>query len=396
MKSFSGIYLLLTLAATVAVMFLRDKWATSIPELMSFGLAATWIVRILAGRAKARLSPALLPLAGLLALGAIQLATGSTVYAWPTRVVMLYWAGNLAVLFCGLQFLDERRERERFLRLLLYFGFGVALLSTMQALTSQGKIYWVLTTEYSYQAIFGPFLYRNQYAAFMELILPLALYGAVTNPKRRILYLAIATTIYASVVACASRAGFVLATVELGLVPLVSARGRMFSRKQLVNGSLVMVAMLLWMAVPAGPELLISKFGAADPFQQRREFNEASWRMIRDRPLVGFGLGNWPTVYPGYATFDDDKYTNQAHNDWAQWTVEGGVPLLAMMLFLAAWAVRGGLRTGWGLGVPIVFLHCFVDYPIQRPGVAVLFFLLLAGLESGGTPAPAQRIRHES
>jgi O-antigen ligase len=54
--------------------------------------------------------------------------------------------------------------------------------------------------------------------------------------------------------------------------------------------------------------------------------------MAREKPWTGFGLGIWPTVYPANALYDDGTFVNEAHNDWLQWAVEGGVPLVAAML----------------------------------------------------------------
>jgi hypothetical protein len=51
-----------------------------------------------------------------------------------------------------------------------------------------------------------------------------------------------------------------------------------------------------------------------------------------------------------------------------------------LMLCIAAWGTAAGIRTGWGLGIPIIFIHCLFDYPIQRPGVGVLFFVMLAAV----------------
>ena len=44
--------------------------------------------------------------------------------------------------------------------------------------------------------------------------------------------------------------------------------------------------------------------------------------MIRERPLQGYGQGNWATVYPSHARVDDGRYANQAHNDWLQMFAE--------------------------------------------------------------------------
>lgn len=380
MKKFSAGFLLLTVAATISVMWVKAKWATTLPEVAAFSLAAMWVLLFLTGRARPRLSPILLPFSAILAWGGLQLLLKTTVYAMPTRLILLYWAGNLAVFFCGLQVFADRQLRGVFLRVLVFFGSGVSVLCTVQALTSENTIFWIFPSPVALGPIFGPFLYRNQFAAFVELLLPVALYLAILSRKRKILYYLVVATLYAGVVASASRAGFVLTTLELAVTPLLVSRRGTFSRGQLVNGALVLLGMLLWLSIPAGPEALISKFGHADPFAGRREFDISSLRMIQERPVIGFGLGNWPTAYPGYALFDDGTYTNQAHNDWAQWAVEGGIPFLCIMLSIGIWGAIRGIKTGWGLGIPIVLLHCFVDYPIQRPGVAVVFFLMLAAI----------------
>jgi O-antigen ligase len=149
--------------------------------------------------------------------------------------------------------------------------------------------------------------------------------------------------------------------------------------------------MLVVLGVAAGPERLIEKLQQKDPYAGRREYAESSLRMIRDKPLIGVGMGNWSAAYPVYATFDDGLFVNQAHNDWAQWAVEGGLPFAFLMLSVAVWSVPRSVRTVWGIGVIVVFLHCLVDYPIQRIGVAFVFFSLVAAIASpDGSRKPAE------
>jgi hypothetical protein len=86
---------------------------------------------------------------------------------------------------------------------------------------------------------------------------------------------------------------------------------------------------------------------------------------------------------------------NQAHNDWAQWAAEGGLPFLALLLAVAAWSLRPALRSLWGVGIVSVFVHALVDYPMQqRPALAAYFFALLgvlAASEDGRDRAHGQR-----
>jgi hypothetical protein len=103
---------------------------------------------------------------------------------------------------------------------------------------------------------------------------------------------------------------------------------------------------------------------------------------------MGFGLGNWARAYPQYAIFDDGTYVNQAHNDWMQWAVEGGVPFLVIVLSLAAMAVPAALHSVWGIGLLSVWMHCLVDYPLQqRPAVGAWFFVLLGVLAASRSQA---------
>jgi O-antigen ligase len=109
----------------------------------------------------------------------------------------------------------------------------------------------------------------------------------------------------------------------------------------------------------------------------------SSLQMIRDRPWTGFGLGTWPTAYPRYALYDDGTFVNQAHNDWAQWTVEGGIPFLVLLVILVIPAVPAALHTLWGVGVLSVLAHGFVDYPFQqRPALGACCFVLLGALRA--------------
>ena len=61
----------------------------------------------------------------------------------------------------------------------------------------------------------GPILNRDHYAAFMALIIPMAMLGAFEDKRRRFTYVLAAAAMYASVIASLSRAGSLLATAEV-------------------------------------------------------------------------------------------------------------------------------------------------------------------------------------
>ena len=129
-----------------------------------------------------------------------------------------------------------------------------------------------------------------------------------------------------------------------------------------------------------GWDLLWTRLQDKDPFRYRREISASTLRMIQRRPWTGFGLGTYATVYPEFALFDTGLTVDHAHNDWAEWTTEGGIPMLALLMGLALASLRPAIRSGWAMGIQAVFLHSLVDFPLQTPAIAFLLFAQLGAL----------------
>jgi O-antigen ligase len=306
--------------------------------------------------------------AAIVALGAAQLAAGTTVYRFATWSAMVNWAAYFALFAVALD-----AASGRFRQSLLCAGFAIAVLATVQSFTSGGAIYWIFPTRAGRP--FGPFANPDHYAAFIELILPLAIYEAQRDSRRRWLYTAMTGVLYGSVIASASRAGAVLATVELLALPLLARKTALGAK---IVGMSALFAALTTAVV--GWDLLKMRLQDNDPFRYRREINVSSLRMIKRRPWTGFGLGTYSIVYPEFATFDVGLMVDHAHNDWAEWTAEGGIPMLLVVAALALASLRPAIRSRWALGIHAVFLHSLVDFPLQIPAIAFLLFTLLGAL----------------
>ena len=189
----------------------------------------------------------------------------------------------------------------------------------------------------------GPIIYHNHWAAFIEIALPLAIYYTLRSQSAALwLYSTMAATLYASVVISASRSGVIICTLELAAVPLLVARRHRMAAG--VSRALAPLAgVLLLCTLIVGPEVVWNRL-QEDPTLGRADWDRSSMVMFRDQMWHGFGLGNWPVVFPHYATFDAGVYVNQAHNDWLQWAVEGGVFYVGVFLALAWIAGRRGCR----------------------------------------------------
>jgi O-antigen ligase len=56
----------------------------------------------------------------------------------------------------------------------------------------------------------------------------------------------------------------------------------------------------------------------------RWTLNKDTFHMALQRPILGWGLGTFPVVYPQFRTFYTNFYVNEAHNDYLQTLVETG------------------------------------------------------------------------
>ncbi len=319
-----------------------------------------------------------MPAIGLVVWGAWQLVSGMTVYGFETGKALLYWAANAAVFLVAREACDSTCTRNRFLRGILWFGAALGLLTVVQYFTSAGRVFWIFPMQEA--RVLGPFLYKNQCAAFMELVFPLAVYQALVDRRHSLVYVTMAATMFAVAIAAVSRAGVALLTAELMVILLLAWRRGLMPAVSLRKTVVRMAALSVVLAAVVGWQVTLEKFREPEPYRVRRELLISSIAMVADRPWAGFGLGTWPVVYPAYARFDDGLVANHAHNDWVEWAVEGGLPFLALAVTIAIWSVRPAANSLWGLGIPAIFAHSLVDYPLREPALAALLFAMLGAL----------------
>ena len=85
----------------------------------------------------------------------------------------------------------------------------------------------------------------------------------------------------------------------------------------------------------------------------------------------------------------------QAHNDWAEWAVDGWIPLFLMFAAIALLSLRPAFRTVWQFGLISVLAHCCVDFPLQqKPALAAWFFVFVGALAASSKSSaliPARR-----
>lgn len=365
----------------ILLMWLPTAWAVYGFEVALFVLAAVRISARLRDGIDVSIRPVAAILASVAAWGLLQVGAGWTVDPFKTRDAILEWAAYTCAFGLAVDALSNSRERERYMRVMLSFACAVCVLAVFTPLTpGPGVVFWISDSGTG-QPTYGPFVYRNQYAAFVEAILPVVLARAMRG--NALLYTVIAAGMFGSVVAAGSRAGAAICLAELLIVPAVAAANGWISNRAVIKATTVTLAAAGITTAILGWEFIWNRLQEPNPYAMRRQLVESSIAMVKDRPLTGFGLGAWSSAYPKYALFDDGRFVNQAHNDWIQWAAEGGIPLLAAMLVVAGFMLRPAFRSVWGMGVIAVLVHSLVDYPMQqRPALAAFFFAMMGALQA--------------
>ncbi|MFN7925802.1 MAG: O-antigen ligase family protein [Bryobacteraceae bacterium] len=292
-------------------------------------------------------------------IGLAQLALGTTVSPWLTANATLQWASWAAAAWLAAQALDERHVRIRFLE--WFAGFTAILAAACLAQPALGI---------SYDDFAGPFQNRNTWASMVELALPAAVWLAIHEKQRQWMWWPAAAMMAASVVATGSRAGAIIVVIEFALL-MIAASGRPKAAAATAGLAFALAAMTGW-------ETLAWRMRLGDPLAHRREFVMSSVRMMAERPISGFGLGTFAEAYPRFAIADFGRTVNHLHNDWLEWSVDGGIAL-PLLVALALLSVTGSVRRHWwAAGIAAVALHALADYPFARSGLSVWIWILAA------------------
>lgn len=355
-------------------LWVEERWAWSLFQLGVFLLVAWRLVQ-----ARWRQVPvSFWPLAAACCWPFLQVLLRRSMAPARTWNAALDWFTFLVVFALAAEVFSDQHARRRFLRAAALFGMLVAAEATVQNYASEGKIFWLFASGYS-DGVMGPFINRGQYSAWIELLLPVALYLAFSDQRRRVLWGSAAAVLFGSLVAGASRAGFVLAGGELLAVMAVAGVRKFASRKTLLAAAVQIAVLAGIAATVAGWQGLQSRLEAQSSEALRVDAFRASTHMLREHPWFGIGLGTWPTVYPAYAGLDTGLFVNQAHNDWAQWAAEGGLPFLLLLALFSLLCCKKAVPSIYGLGAAAFLLHGLVDYPMQQRPVLAAWFFAIAG-----------------
>ena len=391
-----------------------EPWSIFMIEGGSAGLLTLWIGKqVIQGEIRIRQNSLFLPMGLFAILIASQLIFRTTAYLHATISAALLYIAYAILCFLASQMLVRGSQARRLALIFSIYGAAVASFALIQGISSNGKLYWLRQPRMG-GWIYGPYVNHNHYAGLMEMLIPIPLVLSLTHlasQRARNLAAAAAAVMVATVFLSGSRGGMLATIGELVILGVILVQQNRGWRSAMGLGIFltIVAGLLIWVG---GSDLSqrIASVGLSHSEisdHTRSEIDRDGLRMFLKRPILGWGLGTFPVVYPQFRTFYTNLFVNAAHNDYLQLLVEMGLLGFAtMVLFvliaynraikkLGNWTsdINGAVALACLLGMSGILLHSVVDFNLQIPANAALFYVLCAIASSPNFVKPARKHR---
>jgi O-antigen ligase len=312
-------------------------------------------------------------------------------------------------------FRERPRSVSRVARNVAIIGAVFALEAVVQKGSFNGRIYWFWESEWrAPHNYFGPFVNRNHFAGWIILALAVAaghLAGAMATrvaPRRndwrhRILWVSTpeaaammlwVVAIFIMLVALVwsmSRSGIAGGILALAVVAIAAMRRVPGSGTRILI-PLAAFAVIALAIGTKGADALADWYATTDTLQWRFTHWQDAMAPLRDFWLTGSGLNTYGVLTNVYPQSDWHVHASEAHNDYLQLAIEGGVLVGVPVLMTIAAMVRTvarrlrapqdertwWIRMGAVAGICGIALQEVTDFSLQIPGIALLFTVVVA------------------
>ncbi|AFM42330.1 lipid A core-O-antigen ligase-like enyme [Desulfosporosinus acidiphilus SJ4] len=230
---------------------------------------------------------------------------------------------------------------------------------------------------------------------FLLMLLALGLWGAVDN-WTQIAWAGNMKSLSVLVWPCIGLMGiWFIVWLEQGI------RGRVPGREIRTAGIIVILGILVLGTLPLiapawgegrGSNTIVTKIQSIDPqdhnLQERFAFYHDALKMVRERPIFGFGGNGWVVAYKGYQSY---LYSSkETHDEPIKILVEAGIPGLLFYSLIWLGFLRRWLKTwreranDWnyllGISVIGIFLHSLMDFDLSESAIFFAMVILMAVL----------------
>ena len=369
-----------------------EEWSTFILEAGAGILFFLWAGRqLISGQLTVSRSPLYLPAICFFTLVVAQLVLRISAYTYVTKYELLRYCAFGIVLLIATECIQQEGARRKLGLTIIVFGAAYAFYALAQELTSKEKFFWLFTPRF-HGSIYGSYVNHDHYAGLMEMLVPFPLVvtmGHMVRGGKRVLVGFCAVLMATTILLSGSRGGMLSLAFEM----IVFAGLTLYQRRnsRIALGTFAVCASVLGLLIFLGKGQVLGRLGELGP-DMRLKITQDCLRIFAHRPILGWGLGTFPTIYPSFRSFYTNLFVNEAHNDYAQLLVETGAIGFAVMIWFVYRLYRYGLPTSrrwefkWDaaisvaalLGCTAMLLHSLVDFNLHVPANAAVFYALCA------------------
>jgi len=392
-----------------------EPWSIFVLEAGSAALFLMWIGKqvLFDGRINVRGNSIFLPMGIFAALIAAQIVFHRTAYPHDTTALGLQYFAYAILCFLAGQTLLRGAQARSLALIFSVYGAALAGFALIYGISSNGKLYWFYTASHG-GWIYGPYVNHNHYAGLMEMLVPIPLIVSLTRlapPRIRAVAAAATAVMVGTIFLSGSRGGMLAIVAELIILAALLVKQKRSLRTAIGIG--VFLAIVAGLLVWIGGGELSKRIATASPGHSelssdiRTYINRDGLRMFLKKPVLGWGLGTFPIVYPEFRTFYTNFFVNEAHNDYLQLLVEMGLLGFATMVWFVVtiytkafkkikhWPteISGAVTLACALGLSGILIHSAVDFNLQIPANAALFYVLCTIAASEPFAKPARKRR---
>jgi O-antigen ligase len=335
-----------------------------------------------------------------------------------------------AVFFVVLQHYTTEERIRRLVRTIIVIGCSFAVLAVLTRVFRNGNVLWLFPVRSGEYAM-GPYVNRNHFAGYMEMVIPIAMaYYLYTAGKIQLpagehdasrirqafsfldhrKFASLSQGVSAVLLLTGglfislSRGGILGYALSMGVFAWM-VRSRRFLRKRAAYMALLGGVVALTV-IFAGWGLFEARFEVAG---REKGARMNTWldtlSLSRDYPIFGSGWGSFDRAFPAYQTSHPELHFEHAENEYVEVLAESGwTGLIALIGVLASfsvivlrrWRERHNsfvvsLTVGGATAFTAIAVHSFLDFNMHVPANTLLMTVILALTCAALFKVPSQR-----